>query len=43
MNGTGIEQHDVVLPGAEAGEDYFFTVQGADAEGNLYKSRRCCC
>jgi len=38
MNGTGIEQHDVVLPGAESGEKYFFTVQGADAEGNLYKS-----
>lgn len=38
MNGTGIEQHDVVLPGAEPGEEYFFTVQGADAEGNLYKS-----
>jgi len=35
MNGTGIEQHDVVLPGAESGEKYFFTVQGADAEGNL--------
>ena len=26
MDGTGIEQHDVVLPGAEAGEEYFFTV-----------------
>lgn len=38
MDGTGIEQHDVVLPGAEPGEEYFFTVQGADAEGNLYKS-----
>lgn len=38
MDGTGIEQHDVVLPGTEAGEEYFFTVQGADAEGNLYKS-----
>lgn len=38
MDGTGIEQHDVVLPGAEAGTEYFFTVQGADAEGNLYKS-----
>jgi hypothetical protein len=38
MDGTGIEQHDVVLPGAEPGEEYFFSVQGADAEGNLYKS-----
>ena len=37
MDGTGIEQHDVVLPDAEPG-DYFFTVQGSDAEGNLYKS-----
>jgi hypothetical protein len=38
MDGTGIEEHDVVLPGAEPGQQYFFTVQGADAEGNLYKS-----
>ncbi|MEQ8842318.1 MAG: discoidin domain-containing protein [Acidimicrobiales bacterium] len=38
MDGTGIEQHDVVLPGAQAGEEYFFTVQGADAEGTLYRS-----
>ncbi len=38
MDGTGIEEHDVVLPGAESGEQYFFTVQGADAEGKLYKS-----
>lgn len=38
MDGTGIEQHDVVLPGGEAGTRYFFTVQGADAQGNLYRS-----
>lgn len=38
MDGTGIEQHDVVLPGAEPGERYFFSVQGSDAEGNLYRS-----
>lgn len=38
MDGTGIEEHDVVLPGAEPGTEYFFTVQGADAEGNLFKS-----
>jgi hypothetical protein len=38
MDGTGIEEHDVILPGAEPGTEYFFTVQGADAEGTLYKS-----
>lgn len=38
MNGTGIIQHDVILPGAVAGETYFFTVQGATADGTLYQS-----
>jgi hypothetical protein len=38
MNGTGIAQHDVILPGALAGETYFFTVQGSTADGRLFKS-----
>ena len=28
MNGTGIVQHDVFLPGAAAGETYFYQLQG---------------
>ncbi len=38
MNGTGIIQHDVQLPGAVGGETYYFTVQGATADGRLFKS-----
>lgn len=38
MNGTGIIQHDVILPGALAGETYFFSVQGSTADGRLFKS-----
>ena len=38
MNGTGIIQHDVVLPGAEAGQAYFFSVQGSTADGRLFRS-----
>ena len=38
MNGTGIVQHDVFLPGAEAGVEYFFKVQGSTADGKLYES-----
>jgi len=38
MNGTGIIDHDVVLPGAEAGKTYFFRVQGSTADGNQYRS-----
>ena len=38
MNGTGIIQHDVVLPGAEAGQTYFFSVQGSTADGRLFRS-----
>lgn len=38
MNGTGIVDHDVFLPGAVAGETYFFRVQGSTADGTLYTS-----
>ena len=38
MNGTGIIDHDVALPGAEAGKTYFFRVQGTTADGNQYRS-----
>jgi hypothetical protein len=38
MNGTGIVEHDVFLPGAIPGEPYFFRVQGSTADGTLYTS-----
>lgn len=38
MNGTGIIQHDVFLPGAEPGKTYYFTVQGSTADGQLFQS-----
>lgn len=38
MNGTGIVDHDVFLPGAVPGETYFFRVQGSTADGTLYTS-----
>jgi hypothetical protein len=38
MNGTGIVDHDVFLPGAEPGATYFFRVQGSTADGTLYQS-----
>ena len=38
MNGTGIEQHDVVLPDVEAGATYSYVVQGTTADGTLYRS-----
>jgi F5/8 type C domain len=38
MNGTGIVEHDVFLPGAVAGTTYYFRVQGSTAEGSLYAS-----
>lgn len=38
MSGTGIIEHDVVLPGAMAGSTYFFRVQGSVANGNQYRS-----
>ena len=38
MNGTGIIRHDVFLPGAEPGVEYFYKVQGSTADGTLYES-----
>ena len=38
MNGTGIIDHDVILPGAEAGKTYSFRVQGSTADGKQYRS-----
>lgn len=38
MNGTGIEQHDVVLPDVEPGREYSYVVQGTTADGTLYRS-----
>ena len=38
MNGTGIEQHDVVLPDVEPGREYRFLVQGTTADGTLHRS-----
>ena len=38
MNGTGIVDHDVFLPDAEAGATYFYRVQGSTADGTLYQS-----
>ena len=38
MNGTGIVDHDVFLPGALPGETYYFQVQGSTADGTLYQS-----
>ena len=38
MNGTGIEQHDVVLPDIEVGATYSYVVQGTTADGTLHRS-----
>ncbi|HYZ98260.1 MAG TPA: discoidin domain-containing protein [Acidimicrobiales bacterium] len=38
MNGTGIEQHDVLLPDVEPSTEYHFVVQGTTADGTLYRS-----
>ena len=38
MNGTGIEDHNVLLPGAEPGATYYFRVQGSTADGTLYQT-----
>jgi hypothetical protein len=38
MNGTGIIDHNVFLPDAEPGVEYFYRVQGSTADGVLYQS-----
>jgi hypothetical protein len=38
MNGTGIEEHDVVLPDVEPDVSYRYVVQGTTADGTLYRS-----
>ncbi len=38
MNGTGIIDHDVILPGAEQGVEYKFRVQGSTADGTQFRS-----
>jgi hypothetical protein len=38
MNGTGIVEHDVVLPDVEPGVEYRYVVQGTTADGTLYRS-----
>lgn len=38
MNGTGIVEHNVLLPGAKAGKTYFYRLQGSAADGTLYQS-----
>jgi hypothetical protein len=38
MNGTGIIDHDVLLPGAEQGKEYQFRVQGSTADGRQFRS-----
>lgn len=38
MNGTGIVDHDVILPGIEPGREYVFRVQGTTADGRQFRS-----
>jgi len=38
MNGTGIVEHNVFLPGAEGGQTYAYRLQGSTADGTLYQS-----
>ena len=39
MNGTGITDHDVLLPGVDGGVTYKYVVQGTTADGTLYRSK----
>ena len=38
MNGTGIIDHNVFLPGTEAGKEYKFRVQGSTGDGRQFRS-----
>ncbi len=38
MSGTGIIDHDVVLPDLEQGREYVYVLQGTTADGTLYRS-----
>ncbi len=38
MNGTGLIDHNVFLPGAQRGKTYFFRVQGSTADGRQFRS-----
>lgn len=38
MNGTGIIDHDVLLPDVDPGVEYRYIVQGTTADGTLYRS-----
>jgi F5/8 type C domain len=39
MNGTGIEDHQVLLPDARAGVEYRYVIEGITADGTLYRSK----
>jgi hypothetical protein len=39
MNGTGITQHDVVLPAVQPGVQYSYVIEGVTADGSLYRSK----
>jgi hypothetical protein len=38
MNGTGITDHNVLLPDVKAGVRYRYVIQGTTADGSLYRS-----
>lgn len=38
MNGTGITQHDVILPDVEPGATYHYRIEAIAADGTLYRS-----
>jgi hypothetical protein len=38
MNGTGITQHDVILPDVEPGTTYRYLIEAIAADGTLYRS-----